>query len=140
MSRLGLSIRKLWTVYFVHSAVALCKITSAWNIWKITGPRRVMLNKIVNINRITTKFGTVVLYTCMIMSTNCGKKCTIFAEVTLKHRRDPSSRARKRLTTVFYLRDLWYVRMYTCHAWMDVGYVYEASLGLQFKRRWWHDI
>jgi len=29
LSRLGLSIPKLWTAYFVHSAVALCEITSA---------------------------------------------------------------------------------------------------------------
>jgi len=29
LNRLGLSIPKLWTVYFVHSAVALCEITSA---------------------------------------------------------------------------------------------------------------
>ena len=29
LSRLGLSIPKLWTVYFVHSAVVLCEITSA---------------------------------------------------------------------------------------------------------------
>jgi len=29
LSRLGLSIPKLWTIYFVHSTVALCEITSA---------------------------------------------------------------------------------------------------------------
>jgi len=29
LSWLGLSIPKLWTVYFVYSAVALCEITSA---------------------------------------------------------------------------------------------------------------
>jgi len=31
LSRLGMSIPKLWTVYFVHSAVVLhvCEITSA---------------------------------------------------------------------------------------------------------------
>jgi len=29
LSRLGMSVPKLWTVYFIHSAVVLCEITSA---------------------------------------------------------------------------------------------------------------
>jgi len=43
-----------------------------------------MCNKIVNINHIITKFGTVVSYTSIIICTNFGKKLPTFAEVTLK--------------------------------------------------------
>jgi len=57
-----MSIPKLWTVYFVHIAVVLCEITSAWNTCKVTSPRRVMFNKIVNINHIISKFAPLVPY------------------------------------------------------------------------------
>ena len=52
---------------------------------KITSPRRVMFNKIVNINHIVTKFAPLVLYTFAIMYANVWKKLTTFAEVTLKY-------------------------------------------------------
>ena len=75
--------------------------------WEITGQRRVMFSKIVNINHTTTKFATIVPYTCVIMRTNFGKKQTTFAEVTLKHRMDPSSQTPAWLPSVLNLRCLW---------------------------------
>src|SRR6218665_49137 len=50
------------------------------NTCKIIGQQRVMFNKRVNINRIITKFATVVLYTCMILCVKLGKKWSTFAE------------------------------------------------------------
>jgi len=69
----------------------------------------VMFNKIVNINRIITKFTTVVPYTCMIMCTHFGKKLTAFAEVILINQMDPSSRTRAWLTAVLDLWCLWHI-------------------------------
>jgi len=52
-----------------------------------------MFNKIVNINRIITKFTTFVPYTCMIMCTKFGKKWTLYiCRSYIKRRRNPSSR------------------------------------------------
>jgi len=52
---------------------------------------------------------TVAPYACMIMCRNFGKNLTTFAEVTIKTRMDPSSRTRAWLTTVLYLRRLWFI-------------------------------
>jgi len=105
LSGLGMSIPKLWTVYFVHSAVVLCEITSALSTCKITGPRHVMFNKIININHIITKFATVdpSTCTCMIMCTTFGKKCTTFAEITLQNWMNQSSLTRECLMIALYL-------------------------------------
>jgi len=65
------------------------------------------LIKFVNINHTITKFATVVPYTFMIMCTNFDKKQTIYAEVTLKNRMDPSSQTRAWLPSVLNLRCLW---------------------------------
>ena len=80
-----------------------------------------MFNKIVSIIHIITKYATFVLFMCIIMWTNFGKKWTTFAEVTLKSRMDPSSRIPGRLTTVLYLRGLCYSTI-QC----DVAYVLVA--------------
>src|SRR6218665_569748 len=54
-------------------------------------------------------------YTCMIICSNFGKKRTPFAEeVTLNHRMDPSMWTQERLTTILYLKRLWYVCMRKC--------------------------
>jgi len=46
------------------------------------------------------------------MCKNFCKKRTTLAEVTLKHRKDPSLRTRAWLTTVHYLRGLSYIHMH----------------------------
>ena len=106
---LGMSIPKLWTVYLVHSAVVLlCEITSTSNSCKISGPRRVMLNKIVNINHSHYQIRN----SCSINLYDYAYQLweetdhINFAAVTLNSRMDPSSRTRARLTTVLYLRGL----------------------------------
>src|SRR6218665_3238278 len=73
---------------------------------KITKPRHLMFNKIININHVITKFATLVPHIRIIMCTNCGKKRTTFSEVTctLNNRMDPSSLTGEWLTTVLYLR------------------------------------
>src|SRR6218665_920483 len=64
-----------------HTCTCTCMTR---NTCKIIGQQRVMFNKIVKLNRIITKFATIVQYTVMIMGTHFGQKRTTSAEVTLK--------------------------------------------------------
>jgi len=110
LSRLELAIPKLWTIYFVHSAVALCEITSAWNTCKITAQQRIMFNKIVR-NHIINKFPTFVPYTCMIRCKKFGKKRTTFCKSYTKKLNGPKF-ADDRLPSVLNLRCLWILPTY----------------------------
>src|SRR6218665_246515 len=78
------------------------------NICKTTGLKRIMFNKIVNINDINTKFATIARYTCIIICTKFCKNRTTFAEVrpTLKNRMDLSSWTRAWLPPVLNFRCL----------------------------------
>ena len=103
-------------------------------ICKITGPRRVMFNKIVNINHNITKFTSyvtgVVLNTCMIMCTNFGKKRSKFTQISLKNRMDLSSRTRAWLRTFLDLT-LIHIHVGLPGVQADPSHV---CIGVSFKR------